>query len=117
MDVETVTVDIIERIGSSLGVEGWSDPNLVVLNYEDIEREKHQRETMGAMPCWSFGLPGDSFDVPVDNVIDHNSHVSRILNTLGASGAGRRAVIQASLSVIARGPLQWYDRWHVAGAA
>ena len=96
VDVETVTVDVIARVGSSLGIEGWSDPELVVLSYDDIERERREREAAQSVPCWAFGSPGDSFDMTCnDDVNNHNSQVSRILTTLGASGAGRRAVIRA----------------------
>ena len=96
--IETVNQSMIERLGSSLGIEGWSDPNLVVLDYCAVELEKRAREKSEseAGRCWSFGNPGDAFDMDeATDVESYNLQVSRILETLGGSGAGRRAIITA----------------------
>ena len=83
-DVDVSTVDEAAVGATSLGVAGWSDPRTVVRDYDSIDDE---REARG---CCAFG---DLHEV--DDVGEHNSQVTRLLEVLGGFGAGRRAVLKA----------------------
>ena len=51
MPPEMVSEEMIAERGSSLGIAGWSDPSLVVRDYDEIELEKKKRETLETSSC------------------------------------------------------------------
>ena len=74
---------------TSLGIAGWSDPNVFIADYEDIDRERNQHEDN----CYcAFGIRG-TCEVGIESA--HNRQVMKIIIILGQSGSGRRAVIKA----------------------
>ena len=83
---------MINRHSPSLGVAGWSDPEIVVLDYDDIRREKLLYEKMSRPDaCWNVGSNSEEDDASEER----NAQVARLINALGESGAGRRAVLKA----------------------
>ena len=82
-----VDEQLIMSKSPSLGIAGWSDPDLVVRDYADIERERLQRERQ---VWWSFDLPAAA-----ENVEDHNVKVLQLISILGEKDAGRNAILQA----------------------
>ena len=94
--IADVDAMMIDRLGSSLGVEGWADPRLVVLDYDQIERDRISRETRTAHSCWSFGTYEEtSSSVDDGDVEGHNDQVAKVIACLGETNSGRRAVIKA----------------------
>ena len=74
----------------SLGIAGWSDPEVKVLDYAQIQKDKAAKEAP-LSACWAFGKPPE-----VDNEVeDSNVQVAWIICALGDTGAGRRAIIKA----------------------
>ena len=94
--IADVDAMMIDRLGSSLGVEGWADPRLVVLDYDQIERDRISRETRTAHSCWSFGTYEETSSSGDDGDVEgHNDQVAKIIACLGETNSGRRAVIKA----------------------
>ena len=83
---------MINKHSPSLGIAGWSDPEVVVLDYEDIRREKLHYEKMSRQDAgWNLGSDGEDHAATEAR----NAQVARLINTLGESGAGKRAVLKA----------------------
>ena len=71
---------------SSLGIVGWSEET--VLDYDAIDNEKANRSDGN---CCAFGHAED-----VDaGLQQHNENVVKLIEALGQSGAGRRAILKA----------------------
>ena len=99
--VNEVTQQIVEEFGSSLGIAGWSSPDLRLLNYGDIEAEKRDRErAQSTSGCCAIG---NGIDGGVEGGLDdgaiateeHNRQVIKLIDALGQTGAGKRAVVRA----------------------
>jgi hypothetical protein len=99
--VEDVSRETVEEFGSSLGIAGWSDPNLRLRSYEAIEREKadrEQRETMSG--CCAIRSGDGAYDGGVESdaekaAEEHNCQVIKLIDMLGRTGMGKRAVVKA----------------------
>ena len=83
-----VTRAMLEHRSPSLGIAEWSYPELVVLDNEQIIRDTIVRENGGQ--CWRFGMDSEEVDIA-----KHNGEVAKLIDALGESGAGRRAVLKA----------------------
>jgi hypothetical protein len=87
--VEEVTLEFVEEFGSSLGVAGWADPNLRLLDYAAIENER-------LASCCSIGSGDNEFEDEEQGASDaHSRQVIKLIDILGQTGAGRRAVVKA----------------------
>ena len=76
----------------SVGIAGWSHPDLIVLDYVEIDRERRERERLREpFASWIFGPRCGEEDIAEK----HNAQVAKIISALGESGAGRRAVLKA----------------------
>ena len=79
-----------------MGIEGWSDPNLRLLDYGEIEEEKRRRESNQCGCCAFSTRARDPEDEDMRAAADvHNDQVIKLIDALGQSGAGKRAVIKA----------------------
>ena len=84
---------MINKVSPSLGIAGWSDPHLNVLDYGEIEREKSAREKSKATTsCFNFDTVDAQCDVDMSK---QNTEVAKIIELLGKDGAGRRAILKA----------------------
>jgi hypothetical protein len=98
---DDVTREIVEEFGSSLGIEGWSSPDLRLLSYRDIEAEKQERERAEAgSGCCTIGIgSGTHVEGELDDADEatreHNRQVIKLIDVLGQTGAGKRAVVRA----------------------
>ena len=100
---DQVDEEMIELVSPALGIAGWSDPNLNILDYGQIEAEKSRREVseaMAASGCYAFGGPHSASSVvgdmdPKDAATAHNLQIAKIIDLLGKTGAGRRAILKA----------------------
>ena len=86
--VDAVSADTIMMYSSSLGIVGWSDPALVVLDNGLVDSERRMRERQerslgGRDVC-------DDEDVEGQNV-----QVIRLIAALGEKDSGRRAILKA----------------------
>ena len=75
----------------SLGIAGWSHPDLVVLDDDEIDKERRDRERLrepGAR--WTFGVQTED----ERKSEKHSVQVVKFISALGESGAGRRAVLK-----------------------
>ena len=84
---------------SSLKVPGRASTNAVDWSFIDSERKacKHYVEEQSVRRihlCYAFGNADTASGAGVA-AEEHNEQVARIINTLGESGAGRRAVLRA----------------------
>jgi hypothetical protein len=86
--VDAVSADTIMMYSPSLGIAGWSDPALVVLDYGLVDSERRMRERQER----SFGGRDvcDDEDVESQNVL-----VIRLIAALGEKDSGRRAILKA----------------------
>ena len=77
--MEEVTLEFVEEFGSSLGVAGWADPNLRLLDYAAMERErlagKGDKDEMRG--CCSIGSNNDECEADEHDATDaHNRQVT-----------------------------------------
>ena len=84
-----------DRIGeNSLGVTGWADCKLLdfdVIHAERMATEaKEEADKTSATSCWLFGDQSRA-----QEAVHHNVRVAFLIEALGESGAGRRAVLRA----------------------
>ena len=94
----TATADMVDA-QSSLKVPGWASAPVVDWSFIDSERrafelyaeEQSMRRTHS---CYAFGN-ADTASGAGEAAEEHNDQVARIINMLGESGAGRRAVLRA----------------------
>ena len=89
MPVEEVDEDVINAKSPGLGIAGWSDPRLVVLDYDVIESERQAREARRSP--WSFGEHDDCGDEEVERL---NTQMVQFIVALGERGSGRRAILK-----------------------
>ena len=76
----------------SLGIAVWSHPDIFVLDYDEIDRERREHERLSEPGvCWGFGPRCEEEDISEK----HNAQVAKMGSALGESCAGRRAVLKA----------------------
>ena len=96
--VDDVSRETVEEFGSSLGILGWSSPTLKLLDYADIERERSARErSETASGCCAIGGADFSeveFNDAEAEAESHNRQVARLIDMLGQTGTGKRAVVK-----------------------
>ena len=85
---------------SSSTVAGWADAHILDWNSIDSERkasEEYQRdrEFRETAACWAFGAPDSAQSGTDEQASPHNEQVASLINALGESGAGRRAILRA----------------------
>ena len=85
---------------SSLKVPGWSTAHVADWSMIDSERRasedyaNEQRSRRQTHSCYAFGN-ADTASGAGMAAEDHNEQVARLINALGESGAGRRAILWA----------------------
>ena len=90
MLIEEVDEDVINAKSPGLGIAGWSDPRLVVLDYDVIESERRARESRRSP--WSFGEHDGCDDQETERL---NTQMVQLIVALGERGSGRRAILKA----------------------
>ena len=97
---EDVSESTVVYWSPALGIAGWSDPELRILDYGQIQAEKDERERREKQPhiqpgaAWSFGDKGSGQQVD-QQAEEYNRQVTKLIEILGDPGAGRKAIIKA----------------------